>query len=99
MDTGAAIQQNWQSSEKSQHFEGKNTIFNENPVYFCHRILAKLRLVVCCLLLFRRNTVCEKNAKTTRGMCALLVFNMLKFACLLYPKTDDKSRVAILHLI
>ena len=28
-----ALQQNWQSSEKSQSFKEKNTIFNEHPVY------------------------------------------------------------------
>ena len=27
-----ALQQNWQSPEKSQHFKEKNTIFNEHPV-------------------------------------------------------------------
>ena len=27
-----ALQQNWQSSEKSQHFKEKKTIFNEHPV-------------------------------------------------------------------
>ena len=27
-----ALQQNWQSSEKSQHFKEKNTIFNKHPV-------------------------------------------------------------------
>ena len=27
-----ALQQNWQSSEKSQNFKEKNTIFNEHPV-------------------------------------------------------------------
>ena len=26
------LQQNWQSSEKSQNFKEKNTIFNEHPV-------------------------------------------------------------------
>ena len=30
--TPAVLQQNLQSSEKSQHFE-ENTIFNEHPVY------------------------------------------------------------------
>ena len=28
-----ALQQNWQSSEKSQNFKEKNTISNEHPVY------------------------------------------------------------------
>ena len=27
-----ALQQNWQSSEKSQHFKEKTTIFNKHPV-------------------------------------------------------------------
>ena len=57
-----------------------------------------LLFVVCCCfegILFAK----KKATTTTGGMCALLVFNMLKFACLLCPKTDDKSRVAILHLI
>ena len=31
--TPALLQQNWQSSEKSQNFKEKNTIFNEHPVY------------------------------------------------------------------
>ena len=30
-----ALQQNWQSSEKSQNFKEKNTIFNEHPVVKC----------------------------------------------------------------
>ena len=28
----SALRQNWQSSEKSQNFKEKNTIFNEHPV-------------------------------------------------------------------
>ena len=85
-----ALQQNWKSSEKSQHFKEK-TQYLMNTLYIT--VTENLKscvslFVVCCC--FEGKLFAKKKATTTTGgMCALLVFNMLKFACLLSPKTTN----------